>query len=83
MPDYDLIIRNGSIVDGTGAPARSGDIAISGDRIEAVGAVTGSATREIDAGGLAVAPGLRRCACARRRGGRSATRASTSRSCRA
>ena len=58
MPDYDLIIRNGSIIDGTGAPARPGDIAITGDRIEAVGAVSGTAKHEIDARALAVAPGF-------------------------
>ena len=58
MSDYDLIIRNGSIVDGTGAPARSADIAITGDRIEAVGDISGTAKREIDARGLAVAPGF-------------------------
>ncbi|MEX2245539.1 MAG: D-aminoacylase [Dehalococcoidia bacterium] len=58
MPTYDLIIRNASIVDGTGAPARNGDVAISGDRIEAVGDVSGEATREIDAGGHTVAPGF-------------------------
>ena len=54
---YDLIIRNGSIVDGTGKPAFSGDIAIQGDRIVAVGEVTGSARREIDAAGHIVTPG--------------------------
>lgn len=58
MPEYDLIIRNASIVDGTGAPARPGDIAVRGDRIEAVGAVTGSAREEIDARGHVVAPGF-------------------------
>jgi|CXWL01.1.fsa_nt_gi N-acyl-D-amino-acid deacylase len=58
MPDYDLIIRNGNIVDGTGSPGRAGDIAISGDRIEAVGAVTGTAAHEVDARGMAVAPGF-------------------------
>ena len=58
MPDYDLIIRNGNIVDGTGASARAGDIAVSGDRIEAVGVVSGTAKREIDARGLTVAPGF-------------------------
>ena len=58
MAEYDLIIRNGSIVDGTGAPARSGDIAVTGDRIEAVGDVSGTAKREIDARGLTVAPGF-------------------------
>jgi N-acyl-D-amino-acid deacylase len=58
MPDYDLIIRNGNIVDGTGAPPYAGDVAISGDRIDAVGRVSGSARREIDAAGMAVAPGF-------------------------
>lgn len=58
MPDYDLIIRNGSLIDGTGAPARTGAIAVTDDRIEAVGAFSGTARREIDARGLAVAPGF-------------------------
>jgi N-acyl-D-amino-acid deacylase len=58
MPDYDLIIRNGSIIDGTGTPARGGDVAVSGDRIDVVGAVLGTAKRELDARGLAVAPGF-------------------------
>ena len=58
MPDYDLIIRNGNVIDGTGAPGRPGDLAITGDCIDAVGAVTGTAKREIDARGLAVAPGF-------------------------
>ena len=62
MPDYDLIIRNGDVYDGTGAPAVRGDVAIRGGRIEAVGAVTGdgahSAAREIDATGRAVSPGF-------------------------
>jgi N-acyl-D-amino-acid deacylase len=58
VSDYDLIIRNGSIIDGTGAPAHHGDIAVRGDRIETVGAVSGTAKREIDAHGFAVAPGL-------------------------
>ena len=56
--DYDLVIRGGSIVDGTGAPAVAGDVALRGDRIVAVGAVTGHGTREIDARGLVVAPGF-------------------------
>jgi N-acyl-D-amino-acid deacylase len=58
MPDYDLIIRSGSIVDGTGAPAVAGDVAVRDGRIEAVGRVSGSASREIDAAGHAVAPGF-------------------------
>lgn len=54
---YDLIIRNGNIVDGTGAPAFSGDVAIKDGKIAAVGDFTGSATRKIDAKGNMVAPG--------------------------
>jgi len=53
----DLVIRNGSIVDGSGAPAFKGDIGIQGDRIVAVGVVSGTADREIDAQGLIVTPG--------------------------
>ncbi len=54
---HDLIIRNGTIVDGTGAKPYSGDVAIQGDRIVAVGKVSGSARREIDAAGMIVTPG--------------------------
>jgi N-acyl-D-amino-acid deacylase len=54
---YDVIIRDGTIVDGTGAAPFVGDIAIDGDRIVAVGAVEGAARREIDAKGLLVTPG--------------------------
>ena len=54
---FDLIIRNGTIVDGTGAPSFKGDIAIQGDRIAAVGKVDGSARRIIEADGKIVAPG--------------------------
>jgi N-acyl-D-amino-acid deacylase len=53
----DLIIRNGTIVDGTGAPSFKGDIAVQGDRIVEVGTVTGTAAREIDAAGMVVTPG--------------------------
>ena len=54
---YDLLIRGGTVVDGTGAPAKHVDIAIDGDRIAAVGKNLGSAQREIDATGLLVIPG--------------------------
>ena len=58
-PAYDLLIRNGRIVDGTGNPWFHGDLAIRGDRIVAVGRVPpGTARREIDARGLVVAPGF-------------------------
>src|SRR6185369_3541355 len=56
---FDVLIRNGSIHDGSGAPARTGDVAIKGDRIAAVGEIKNASTRlEIDAKGLAVAPGF-------------------------
>jgi N-acyl-D-amino-acid deacylase len=58
MPAYDLLVRGGRIIDGTGAPARDGDLAIAGGRIAAVGTVDGDAARVIDASGLAVAPGF-------------------------
>src|SRR5262245_28153902 len=58
-PSYDLLIRNGRIVDGTGNPWCQGDVAIRGERIVAVGRVPmGSAKREVDAKGLVVAPGF-------------------------
>lgn len=57
MPTFDLIIRNGTIVDGTGAARFSGDVGIKDGLIAAVGTVNGDATREIDAAGKIVAPG--------------------------
>ncbi|HET6964293.1 MAG TPA: amidohydrolase family protein [Acidimicrobiales bacterium] len=54
---HDLVIRGGRIVDGTGRPATTGDVAITGDRISAVGTVDGPARREIDASGAVVTPG--------------------------
>ena len=53
----DLVIRNGTIVDGTGAEPFVGDIAIDGDRIVAVGEVAERGRKEIDASGLMVTPG--------------------------
>lgn len=59
MPIYDLVIRNGRIVDGTGAAGFSGDVAIEDGRIAAVGRIpAGSASAELDAAGLVVAPGF-------------------------
>ena len=56
---FDVLIRNGRIVDGTGAPWFRGDLAIAGDRIAAVGQLsTSAATTVIDATGLVVAPGF-------------------------
>jgi len=54
---HDLVIRNGLLVDGTGAPARRADVAVDGERIVAVGEVDGAGKREIDAEGKVVTPG--------------------------
>jgi N-acyl-D-aspartate/D-glutamate deacylase len=55
---HDLVIRGGTIIDGTGAPAQAGDVAVTNGRIVEVGRVTGAARRTLDAGGLAVTPGF-------------------------
>ena len=56
---YDVIIRNGLIYDGSGGTPFVGDVAIRGDKIVAIGSITGAKAKlEIDARGLAVAPGF-------------------------
>src|SRR4051812_4356747 len=56
---YDLILRGGTIYDGSGGKPYVGDVAISGDRIVAVGALANARGKtEIDARGLAVSPGF-------------------------
>jgi len=55
---HDLVIRGGNIVDGTGAEAFVGDIAIDNGLITAVGAIDGEAREEIDASGKVVTPGF-------------------------
>ncbi len=57
MP-YDIIIRGGTLFDGSGKPGTPGDLAIEAGRIVAVGNVSGTAAKTIDASGLAVAPGF-------------------------
>jgi N-acyl-D-aspartate/D-glutamate deacylase len=54
----DLVLRGGSVCDGTGAPARTADVAIDGGRIAEVGRVTAQARRVLDVAGLVVAPGF-------------------------
>lgn len=60
QPRYDVLIVNGMVVDGTGAPRVRADVGIAGDRIVAVGPrlAAANATRVIDAGGHVVAPGF-------------------------
>jgi len=55
---FDLVIRNGIVIDGSGAPRRIADVAVKNGRIVAVDPKLGPGTREIDAGGLIVAPGF-------------------------
>jgi len=58
MPDYDLVIRGGSVIDGTGAAARSADVALQDGIVAEVGRVGGRGRREIDAAGALVTPGF-------------------------
>jgi N-acyl-D-amino-acid deacylase len=55
---FDLVIRHGRLIDGTGVAAVAGDVAVRGDRIEQVGTVTERGAVEVDARGLAVSPGF-------------------------
>ena len=55
---YDLIVRNGTVIDGTGVEPREADVAILDGRIAAIGHIGGSCREEIDARGLAVTPGF-------------------------
>jgi N-acyl-D-aspartate/D-glutamate deacylase len=54
---HDLVIRNGRVVDGTGAATRIADVAIDNGMITAVGEVADAGAREIDATGHIVTPG--------------------------
>jgi dihydroorotase/N-acyl-D-amino-acid deacylase len=58
-PQYDLLIRNGLVVDGSGRPGYLADVAINGDRLLRIGKLkNASGAREIDAAGMVVAPGF-------------------------
>ena len=59
MPaEFDLVVRNGSIVDGTGSEPFNGDVAVKDGLIVAVGTVEGTGAEEIDAKGCIVTPGF-------------------------
>lgn len=59
MPEHDILIRNACLIDGTGRPRKTGDLAIKGERISAIGELDGvTASRVIDADGLALSPGF-------------------------
>ncbi len=55
---YDVVIRNGDVLDGTGTAARRADVAVKDDRIVAIGSIDGRGREEIDAAGQVVAPGF-------------------------
>ena len=59
MPEFDIVFRNARIIDGTGGPSRTGDLAVYGDRIVAIGDhAAAPGAREIDATGRVLAPGF-------------------------
>ena len=59
MPEYDLVIRGGTIVDGTGIPRYNADLAVKDGRIARIsGKITPGGAKEIDANGCIVAPGV-------------------------
>jgi N-acyl-D-aspartate/D-glutamate deacylase len=61
MAHFDVVIRGGTVVDGTGAPPRTADVALAGGKVAAVGdpgELTGTAAREVDADGALVTPGF-------------------------
>src|ERR1041384_7311784 len=55
---YDLLIRNGRIVDGSGMPSYRGDVAVKDGKIAEIGKLSGAAARVIDAGGKVIGPGF-------------------------
>src|SRR3974377_2604577 len=55
---YDLLIRDGRIVDGSGMPAFRGDVAVKDGKIAEIGKLSGAANRVVDADGAVVAPGF-------------------------
>src|SRR5204863_3200072 len=58
-PDYDLLITNGAVIDGSGRPRFNADVGIKDDRIAKIGNLRGAtATRTVDARGMVVAPGF-------------------------
>lgn len=58
MPEYDLVIRGGTVIDGTGRAPVEADVALSGDRIAAIGKIPAAGAEEIDARGRVVTPGF-------------------------
>lgn len=55
---YDLLVKNGRLIDGSGMPAFQGDVAVRNGKIVELGKLSGPATRVINADGLVVSPGF-------------------------
>ena len=55
---YDLLIKNGTVIDGNGSPRVRADVAVLGGKIAAIGTVDGAASHTIDAAGQIVCPGF-------------------------
>ncbi len=55
---FDLVFRNGSVIDGTGSPAYTADVAVKDGEIAAIGRIEGESAKTIDAAGLAITPGF-------------------------
>src|ERR1043166_458320 len=55
---HDLLIKNGTVIDGTGSPGFQADVAVDGEKISAIGKNLGSGKKEVDAKGQGVAPGF-------------------------
>jgi N-acyl-D-aspartate/D-glutamate deacylase len=58
MATFDLVLRGGTVFDGTGAPGVIADVAVSGEKIAAVGTVAEWGSAEMDARGMAVSPAM-------------------------
>jgi N-acyl-D-amino-acid deacylase len=58
VPEYDVVIRGGRVIDGTGAPAVAADVSLRDGRVVHIGRITGRGRTEIDARGQVVAPGF-------------------------
>ena len=58
MAQHDLVVRSGSVIDGTGQPAFTADVAITDGKIAEIGHISGKGRREVDADGALVTPGF-------------------------
>ena len=66
---YDVLIKNGRVIDGSGMPAFQGDVAVKDGKIAEIGKLSGAAEQVVDVGGQVIAPGLYRQPLPLRRAG--------------